>query len=210
MIRRNGLSMASVLAVALVLISVAVGGSRIEAEGEIPPSQTVVTVIGDFSIRPGYVTADLGADVTLRVVNLGTVPHNVTVTDGPRTPLLRPGEMALLHVGKLTDLKILYCSLPGHRERGVYAPLGPKPGQVAFEPPPVFSAEGNALATYRYGSIDELETAVRGAGASAVWMQDLAGRFHALILDGPPFLRVEIETMLPDGVLDPMSVLLVR
>lgn len=113
--------MASVLAVALVLISVAVGGSRIEAEGETEPSQTVVTVIGDFSIRPGYVTADLGADVTLRVVNLGTVPHNVTVTDGPRTPLLRPGEMALLHVGKLTDLKILYCSLPGHRARGLCA-----------------------------------------------------------------------------------------
>jgi plastocyanin len=70
---------------------------------------------GDLEVAPG---------TSVAVVNVGAVPHNLTVTGGPATVDLDGDEAMELDVSNLAPgTHEVYCSIPGHREGGMEAEL---------------------------------------------------------------------------------------
>ncbi|MCT8998070.1 hypothetical protein [Chelativorans intermedius] len=89
---------------------------------------TLEVVLGEWSL--GFKTAKVDAgNLPIRVANGGTIAHNLTVTMAGatseiyKTRLLDPGETAELALQFSQDQYDLYCSVPGHRERGMLAAL---------------------------------------------------------------------------------------
>jgi FtsP/CotA-like multicopper oxidase with cupredoxin domain len=72
---------------------------------------------GDLEAAPG--------DVSLLVTNNGSQQHNLVVREtGAQTPMLNGGENATLGLGSLdVGTYELYCSVAGHAESGMVAPL---------------------------------------------------------------------------------------
>ena len=72
---------------------------------------------GDLEAAPG--------DVSLLVTNNGSQQHNIVVREtGAQTPMLNGGENATLSLGALdVGTYELYCSVAGHAESGMIAPL---------------------------------------------------------------------------------------
>jgi len=72
---------------------------------------------GDLEAAPG--------DVSLLVTNNGSQQHNLVVREtGAETPMLNGGENATLSLGSLdVGTYELYCSVAGHAESGMVAPL---------------------------------------------------------------------------------------
>jgi FtsP/CotA-like multicopper oxidase with cupredoxin domain len=83
----------------------------------------VTVTLEDTSIDPGIVTAPLGA--ALRVVNGGTMPHNLTVKgEDLKTADLTAGEEEELDIGSLAaGTYTIICSIPGHEAGGMTAEL---------------------------------------------------------------------------------------
>jgi hypothetical protein len=79
-----------------------------------------------------------------------------------------------------------------------------------FASTPVFTGTGQALAVFRSGTVAQLEAAARGAGASGVWVQDSAGRYQLLILDGATFIRDSFVAQFPAGFPGDLAVTLIR
>jgi plastocyanin len=70
---------------------------------------------GDLEMEPGG---------KLAVVNVGVVPHNLTVESGPATPDLDGDEGTEFDVSTLAPgTHDVFCSIPGHREGGMEAEL---------------------------------------------------------------------------------------
>lgn len=72
---------------------------------------------GDLEAAPG--------NVSLLVTNNGSQQHNIVVREtGAQTPMLNGGENATLDLGSLdVGSYELYCSVAGHAESGMVAPL---------------------------------------------------------------------------------------
>ena len=71
------------------------------------------------------------------------------------------------------------------------------PTSGAFVTAPTYDPRGFAFVVFSGGSIDDLEAASRGAGASGAWVQDAQGRYQLLVVDGPPFLRADFVAAFP-------------
>jgi hypothetical protein len=80
----------------------------------------------------------------------------------------------------------------------------------AFAAPPNFGTGTQAAAVFLGGSVDQLETAARGAGANGVWAQDSGGRFQLLVVGGPSFLRDAFAAPFPGGFAASTAVTLTR
>jgi FtsP/CotA-like multicopper oxidase with cupredoxin domain len=87
--------------------------------------------------------------VSLFVTNDGTQDHNIVVREtGAQTPLLSAGEDATLALGSLeVGTYELYCSVAGHAESGMIAPL-----EVTASPAP--TGEAAAGGTHDHNSPD--------------------------------------------------------
>jgi FtsP/CotA-like multicopper oxidase with cupredoxin domain len=76
--------------------------------------------LSEFSIT-GDLVVPVG-EVSLRVTNVGTAAHNLTMTDGPATPDLNTGETSVLNLGALeAGIYELVCTIPGHESAGMKA-----------------------------------------------------------------------------------------
>ena len=84
---------------------------------------TIGVTLSEFAID-GQLTAQPG-DVSLVVTNGGTQQHDLQVREiGAATPTLNPGENATLALGQLEAGSYeLFCSIVGHAEAGMVAPL---------------------------------------------------------------------------------------
>ncbi len=90
------------------------------------------------------------------------------------------------------------------------APAPPQPGTVgAFAAAPVFGS-GRALAVYNGGTVAQLEAVARAADASGVWVQDAAGAYQLLILDGPSFVNEGFRAKFTTGFSTAIAVTLTR
>lgn len=118
---------AGTVAALLVLASgvVACGGADPPVSAA-PPAAVARVGLTDFAVqsRP---TVVLPGNVELQVTNAGATAHDVVVTGVGgewRTPVLRPGESATLHVvaeaGERLDL---WCSVTGHDAAGMRSVL---------------------------------------------------------------------------------------
>jgi FtsP/CotA-like multicopper oxidase with cupredoxin domain len=98
-------------------------GSASGGEGASTGPTTLGLTLSEFSID-GQLSAQPG-DVSLLVTNNGSQQHNVAVREtGAVTPMLNTGENATLALGTLEAGSYeLYCTVAGHAESGMVAPL---------------------------------------------------------------------------------------
>ncbi|MGW3044744.1 multicopper oxidase domain-containing protein [Kitasatospora sp. NPDC001159] len=122
---------------ALTLGAVLVAGSGTGATGRTgssPPApatgtRTVAVSLADMRISPNRITVEPGTALRLVVTNRDSERHNLTVQDGPATPMLGKGDSRTLDLGPITADRQAWCSVPGHRAAGmtlaiVVAPAG--------------------------------------------------------------------------------------
>ncbi|HSP30353.1 MAG TPA: multicopper oxidase domain-containing protein, partial [Ilumatobacteraceae bacterium] len=95
------------------------GGS---GEGASGPS-TIEVALTEFAINGNLVAAP--GDVSLLVTNNGSQQHNLVVREtGAETPILNAGATAALDLDSLeAGTYELFCSVVGHQEAGMVAPL---------------------------------------------------------------------------------------
>ncbi|MBM4414681.1 MAG: copper oxidase [Chloroflexi bacterium] len=114
---------------ALLVSTAALGqGASVAAAPDALTTRTLDVELGDLFIKPGSLSVPAGTDVTLRVHNGGGTEHDLTMSDGHKTPRLASGETAVLNVGAVASSITLFCSLPGHREAGMQAALAVEAG----------------------------------------------------------------------------------
>ncbi len=140
---------ASMVAVAAFIVAVVAvvaagrgggsGGSGSTSGDSGAPSSVHVT-LSEFAIKPSPVAVAVGGK--LHVENTGTTVHNVTVKDTTvKTPDLKPGASAELDLSSLkAGSYTLVCSIPGHAESGMTAPLAIGSSAAA----PAAAASGSA------------------------------------------------------------------
>ena len=69
-------------------------------------------------------TLEVPAGTTIPVANIGAVPHNLTVEDGPQTPDIDAGKAFELDLSTLAPGNYtVFCAIPGHRGGGMEAQL---------------------------------------------------------------------------------------
>jgi FtsP/CotA-like multicopper oxidase with cupredoxin domain len=117
-------------------VTAVVGWSRAVPAVSAAPAQQITFEMSEFSFTPPQVTAAAGAPLTLVATNVGTVEHDLTVTDLGTTGAVPAGDSASLDLGPLEPGTYeIICSVPGHADTGMRATLtvtdGPAPQPVA-------------------------------------------------------------------------------
>jgi nitrite reductase (NO-forming) len=93
------------------------GAAGVSATGE---AKTVEVMLAEFSVTPSTIEVPGGTDLTLRVMNHGTMEHDLAVEGGNnKIPRIQPGASADLHVGAVTKSMKAWCTIPGHKEAGM-------------------------------------------------------------------------------------------
>ncbi|MFA7297350.1 MAG: multicopper oxidase domain-containing protein [Dehalococcoidia bacterium] len=110
---------------ALLVATLALGGRSMTGGGEASPAaaKTVAVELGDLFIKPGQISVEKGANVTLKVKNTGGTEHNLAIEGGAMTKNLKSGESADLTFKADKDTYTLVCTIPGHKEGGMVAKL---------------------------------------------------------------------------------------
>lgn len=88
-------------------------------------AQKEITVSGtEFSFNPSSITLKAGEAVKLTFKNAGTISHNFVVEGTKiRTRTISPGSTSIEFTAPKTGKYTFYCSVPGHRERGMLGSL---------------------------------------------------------------------------------------
>jgi plastocyanin len=69
-------------------------------------------------------TLEVAAGATIPVANIGAVPHNLSVENGPKTPDINAGKAFELDLSTLAPgTYTVFCAIPGHRGGGMEAQL---------------------------------------------------------------------------------------
>jgi manganese oxidase len=114
----------AVLALVIACIAVVfVGRERPGGDAGGAGSTTATVELSEFALGPAAVTVPVGG--RLQVKNVGSVPHNLTVTGTElATADLAAGETATLDLSSLDagDYEIV-CSIPGHADSGMQGTL---------------------------------------------------------------------------------------
>jgi FtsP/CotA-like multicopper oxidase with cupredoxin domain len=105
-----------VMATALLGIGRGTASGATEERTTVDLSLTEFAITGDLAVPPGQ--------VSIRVTNDGSIPHNLSLVDGPTTPDLSPGESTILNLGEPeAGTYMLLCRVPGHESSGMTASL---------------------------------------------------------------------------------------
>jgi nitrite reductase (NO-forming) len=73
----------------------------------------------EMRIVPSHLVVEAGAKLVLNVTNNGTMRHDLALATGPATPVLDPGQTAVLDAGVISAAVQGWCTLPGHRAAGM-------------------------------------------------------------------------------------------
>jgi len=83
-------------------------------------STTQVAIsLREMRISPSTVTVKAGTRLVLHVANDGDMRHDVRLSNGAHTSLLKPGQTAVLDAGVITKSLDGWCTVPGHRAAGM-------------------------------------------------------------------------------------------
>ncbi|MEY9214955.1 multicopper oxidase domain-containing protein [Thermobifida halotolerans] len=113
------------LGAALSAVAIGVAGSGLGPATETEPvaatggTRTVEVSLGNMTIDPGVVSVDIGEELVLRVRNDDVQAHDLYLDNGARTPMLDPGQSAVLEVGVVTGPMEGWCTVMGHRAAGM-------------------------------------------------------------------------------------------
>ena len=192
--RQDGLAIVGVFLALLALIGVVVsigfsvraldddGGSGVAAAGD-----TVTVTLTEFAIEPATVEAPAGS--VLRVVNEGSVAHNLTVEGTEiRTPDLDGGASAELDVSSLEpgDHTII-CSVAGHESAGMTGTLRITEGGAVAAPAGGDEGGHEAMSADEMDELMAGRTAAFPAKTEGLGAQDLAPE---VLADGTKVFRL--------------------
>jgi plastocyanin len=114
-------------------------------------SSPVAVTLSEYKINPSTINVPVGG--SLNVSNAGTMPHNLTVTNGPATPDIAAGKSATLDVSSLAaGTYEVTCTIPGHAAAGMKGTLvvGGSGSSTAAD-----SAHSSASGTPDYKAMDD-------------------------------------------------------
>jgi nitrite reductase (NO-forming) len=116
-----GVVAVGILGVLALVVALLVGKndspSSVTATGE---AKTVEVMLAEFSVTPSTIEVPSSTDLTLRVMNHGTMVHDLAIEGGDRrVPPLQPGGSAEVHVGAVSKSMKAWCTIPGHKEAGM-------------------------------------------------------------------------------------------
>lgn len=107
---------------ALIVALVAFGTSGSNDSKIAEPSSDSIQFdveLGDFFIKPSSIDVPAGAIITLRVSNIGNIPHDLVVSDSQGTEMLDSGSSQTITVGPFDASVEALCSVSGHKEAGM-------------------------------------------------------------------------------------------
>ena len=92
------------------------GGTTISAAAA---SAGVAVSLVEMRIEPSVLTVEPGSHLILHVTNNGHMQHDLRLSSGVQTPMLNPGQEAVLDAGTITKALSGWCTVPGHRQAGM-------------------------------------------------------------------------------------------
>lgn len=113
-----------VLAAAAVLVTSVMGGGD-DGDGATGGAGGSIVSMTDFAFDPDPIVLEAGDGTRLKVVNDGTVPHDLLVVElGKGTPDLAPGQSMEIDLSdQPAGTYRVVCDLPGHTEAGMVTEL---------------------------------------------------------------------------------------
>jgi len=83
-----------------------------------PTTKTMDVSLGEFWVKPASVEITKNTTLVLNVTNDGSQTHDLKI-GSKQTPILKPGEKAVLKTTAMEATTQGYCTLPGHRSAGM-------------------------------------------------------------------------------------------
>ncbi len=80
---------------------------------------TVLVLLGDLFVKPNKLSADAGEHVVLNVRNTGKLDHDLKLSNGAMTKMLKAGDSETLDLGVVTTSLTGFCTVAGHRDAGM-------------------------------------------------------------------------------------------
>ncbi|MGW5688196.1 multicopper oxidase domain-containing protein [Nonomuraea sp. NPDC003754] len=132
---REGRSRATPLGVAVgclltaAAVAVAMSGGATTPQRQVAPgaARTVEVTLSGMRVRPAVITAAPGTVLTLRVTNADAQRHDLRLSTGESTPMLRRGQTAVLRLTPLAARVEGWCTVAGHRAAGMTMRIEPTP-----------------------------------------------------------------------------------
>ena len=127
----------------LILVAAIVYANSGRDDGHPAASSTtsggdVAVSLVEMRITPATITVRSGQHLVLRVTNHGSMDHDLRLSSGVQTPMLAPGQGAVLDAGVVTTSLTGWCTVPGHRAAGMQMSIvvsGSVAGQSASTAP---------------------------------------------------------------------------
>ncbi|RLE15540.1 MAG: hypothetical protein DRJ28_03950 [Actinobacteria bacterium] len=115
------------------LVSSTTVGEDADTVASVDANITIEIESRDFAFFPPSIDVPTGATVTLRLINLGVVPHNINIPELGAFVEAEAGatEEVTFTTPDLTTVAEFLCNLPGHRESGMTGEITVIPIEVA-------------------------------------------------------------------------------
>ncbi|MGD9705250.1 MAG: multicopper oxidase domain-containing protein [Acidimicrobiia bacterium] len=109
------------LILAIVGVALASGDDKSSASGvaAVGGETEFEIELGDLYVKPAKIDVPAGAEVTLRVSNVGAMAHDLKVQGETGTALLDPGGHETIVIGPFDASDQAWCTVPGHKEAGM-------------------------------------------------------------------------------------------
>lgn len=111
--------MKSRIAPALVGVVLATGCAPEFDEAEATEDVDAVVRFDDLAFDPDRLELPAGETVTLRLINVGGIVHDLVFEDGWASGHVDPGSSVEVELGPFDASTIGWCSIPGHRDAGM-------------------------------------------------------------------------------------------
>jgi plastocyanin len=117
-----------VLGTVVGLLLAAVGTACGDTGADAPPAGSTKVTMIDYRFTPSTLNAKPGM-VTFLLVNTGTQPHDMVVSNASgtvvgRSQIVQPGNSAVLTLNSLTPGSYdVSCDIPGHKDSGMVSKL---------------------------------------------------------------------------------------
>lgn len=83
-----------------------------------PTTRTLNVALGEFWVKPPTLDVSKNTTLVLKITNDGTQKHDLQI-GAKKTPILNPGQTAVLRTTAIEATTQGYCTLPGHRAAGM-------------------------------------------------------------------------------------------
>jgi uncharacterized cupredoxin-like copper-binding protein len=99
------------------------GGTTTTAATTSPDATEIVVNASEFQFSPANLQVPAGVPVTITLVNIGVVEHDITIDELGFHILANPGERVSETITIPAGIYEVYCAVPGHREAGMVGEL---------------------------------------------------------------------------------------